>query len=227
MGSIAMNGSGDIALGYSVSSTTTYPSIRFTGRLATDPLGEMTRGEGEIIAGSGYQNHTSGRWGDYSSMSVDPTDDCRFWFTSEYYATIGNAPWQTRIGTFKLADCAAPPPPPPPPPPPGSMHVGDLDGSAAFQGKKWSATVTIAVLDEAGIAVSGATVSGSWSNGGTSSCTTDAAGTCSVTKGGLSNGTASVTFTVTGVAGSLSYDPGANTDPDGDSDGTSITVLKP
>jgi len=107
MGSIAMNGAGDIALGYSVSSGNTYPSIRFTGRLAGDAPNQMTQGEGVIIAGSGYQLHSSGRWGDYSMMSVDPVDDCTFWYTQEYYAVVGNAPWQTRIGAFKLAECGS------------------------------------------------------------------------------------------------------------------------
>lgn len=105
MGSAAMNGAGDIALGYSVSSTNTYPSIRFTGRLDGDPSGQMTQGEGTIVAGSGYQTHSSGRWGDYSMLSVDPTDDCTFWYTQEYYASVGSAPWRTRIGSFRLSDC--------------------------------------------------------------------------------------------------------------------------
>jgi hypothetical protein len=108
MGSVAMNSKGDIGLGYSVSSTTTYPSIRFTGRLAGDPAGQMTFSEGEIISGSGYQTSSSGRWGDYSMMAVDPVDDCTFWYTQEYYATIGEAPWQTRIASFKLRQCGNP-----------------------------------------------------------------------------------------------------------------------
>ena len=107
MGSAAMNGNGDIALGYSVSSTSTHPSIRFTGRLGSDPLeddGLMTVPEGSIVIGAGYQEHGSGRWGDYSMLTVDPRDDCTFWYTQEYYAVAGNAPWQTRIGSFQLAD---------------------------------------------------------------------------------------------------------------------------
>jgi hypothetical protein len=108
MGSVAMNSKGDIGLGYSVSSTTTYPSIRFTGRLAGDPAGQMTFSEEEIISGSGYQNADSGRWGDYSMMAVDPVDDCTFWYTQEYYAAIGEAPWQTRIASFKLRECGNP-----------------------------------------------------------------------------------------------------------------------
>ena len=105
MGSVAMNGVGDIALGYSISSASISPSIRATGRLADDLLGQMTQGELTIVSGSGYQQHSSGRWGDYSSMSVDPGDDCTFWYTQEYYDSIGSAPWQTRIGRFKLRAC--------------------------------------------------------------------------------------------------------------------------
>lgn len=108
MASVAMNGAGDIGLGYSTSSGTLYPSIGITGRLAADSLGVMTQGEGTIIAGSGHQTHSSGRWGDYSQMSVDPIDDCTFWYTQEYYAVSGTAPWQTRIGSFTLTRCGVP-----------------------------------------------------------------------------------------------------------------------
>jgi Bacterial Ig domain len=110
VGSLAMNGAGDMGLGYSVSSSTVYPSIRFTGRLGTDSLNQMTLGEGTIIAGTGYQSHSSGRWGDYASMSVDPVDDCTFWFTSEYYTSGASAAgWQTRVGSFKLSNCSGGP----------------------------------------------------------------------------------------------------------------------
>jgi hypothetical protein len=103
MGSVAMNTHGDIALGYSVSNATdVYPSIRYTGRLANDPLGQMTLAEQTIIAGSGYQSGSSARWGDYSMMSVDPVDDLTFWYTTEYIQTSGSTPWQTRIASFKF-----------------------------------------------------------------------------------------------------------------------------
>jgi hypothetical protein len=106
MGSVAMNGYGDIALGYSISSLTTYPSIRFTGRLADDPLDIMTSEEGEIVAGTGFQSYPSGRWGDYSMMAVDPLDDCTFWYTQEYYQPdILGFLWRTRIGSFNLDVC--------------------------------------------------------------------------------------------------------------------------
>ncbi|MCP4710464.1 MAG: choice-of-anchor D domain-containing protein, partial [Planctomycetes bacterium] len=100
MGSIAMNGSGDIALGYSISSSTTYPSIRFTGRAANHPLNMMTMPEQEIIAGGGSQTHSAARWGDYSMMSIDPVDDQTFWYTQEYVPVTSPAGWQCRIAAF-------------------------------------------------------------------------------------------------------------------------------
>lgn len=104
MGSIAMDASGNIALGYSVSSSSTYPSIRFTGRYAGDPLGQMTIDEGEIIAGNGSQTGSQsgrGRWGDYSTMSVDPASGA-FWYTTEYMPSTSSSGWKTRIGSFRL-----------------------------------------------------------------------------------------------------------------------------
>src|SRR5438270_2980403 len=108
MGSIAMDQAGDIALGYSVSSSTVSPSIRYTGRLASDTFGTLPQGESTLIAGSGSQTSSYNRWGDYSMMAVDPTDDCTFWYTQEYYATTSDRGWQTRVGSFKFPTCAPP-----------------------------------------------------------------------------------------------------------------------
>lgn len=105
MGSIAMDSAGNMALGYSVSSDATYPSIRYTGRLAGDPLGTLPQGEATLIAGSGSQTSLSGRWGDYSMMAVDPTDDCTFWYTTEYYTSTSVSNWKTRIGSFAYSSC--------------------------------------------------------------------------------------------------------------------------
>ena len=110
MGSIAMDRKGNMALGYSVSNATdVYPGIRYTGRLRKDPLGEMTLGEGTIIDGTGVQTTTNSRWGDYTSMNVDPVDDCTFWYVNEYYTAEGQATstagWQTRVGSFRLPGC--------------------------------------------------------------------------------------------------------------------------
>jgi hypothetical protein len=110
MGSAAMDKNGNIALGYSVvNGVDVYPGIRFTGRVASDPLGQMTLGEGVIIDGTGVQLTTNSRWGDYTSMNIDPVDDCTFWYVNEYYSAAGMATslagWQTRIASFKLPGC--------------------------------------------------------------------------------------------------------------------------
>jgi hypothetical protein len=109
MGSIAQDRKGNMALGYSVvNGTDVFPGIRYTGRLAGDPLGQMTLGEGVIINGSGVQTTTNSRWGDYTSMNIDP-NDCTFWYVNEYYTAAGQASspagWQTRIASFKLPGC--------------------------------------------------------------------------------------------------------------------------
>ena len=104
MGSAAMDGSGNLALGFSVSGRNTYPSIRYTGRLAGEQPDEMTQSEQTVIASGGIQTGSS-RWGDYSMMAVDPTDDCTFWYTQEYYPTTSSAGWQTRIASFRFPSC--------------------------------------------------------------------------------------------------------------------------
>jgi hypothetical protein len=106
MGSIATDRNGDIGLGFSESSATMHPAIDYTGRLVGDPPGSMA-GEGTIIDGPGSQIDQVmplSRWGDYTSMSVDPTDDCTFWYTNEYLPADGFA-WATRIATFKFPSC--------------------------------------------------------------------------------------------------------------------------
>src|SRR5262245_29175706 len=107
MGSIAMDGNGNIAVGYGVSDeTATYPGIRYAGRLATDPLNELSQGEAELIAGQG--TFLGSRWGDYSMMAIDPSDDCTFWYTHMYLGEPGQSNWQTRIASFKYPSCFAP-----------------------------------------------------------------------------------------------------------------------
>ncbi|NUM47534.1 MAG: Ig-like domain-containing protein, partial [Anaerolineales bacterium] len=364
MGSIAMDKDGNMGLAYSASSSTVFPSLWYTGRLAGDPLGTMPQGEASIHNGTGSQ--TSGqRWGDYTSLNVDPSDDCTFWYVNEYLPTNGSN-WRLRIGAFKFPSCTSGPTPTPgptntptltptptntpdpgstqmhvsdiamsvgttgsnrnfgqavvtivdpnnvpvsgatvfgtfsgdssgavsgvtnangqvtltspvkkngvnwtfcvtnvtksgwtynaganvetcdstggsptatptptmtPTPPPGNtMHIGDLDGSSAPSGSRWTATVVITVHDSAHNPIAGVTVSGAWSNGasGSSSCVTDSNGQCTVTKTNLRTTTNSVTFTVTNAThGSYTYQSSANHDPDGDSNGTTIVVNKP
>lgn len=104
MGSIAVDAAGEIALGYSASSPSAYPSIRYATRAAGDPLGTL-QAEQVMLAGSGSQTG-SNRWGDYSAMSVDPADDHAFWFTSEYYGSSSSANWSTAIGKFVVTATA-------------------------------------------------------------------------------------------------------------------------
>ncbi len=100
MGSVALDGAGNLALGYSISNgSSVFPSIRRSGRLASDPLGSITQPEASIIPGAGSQTAAT-RWGDYSAMVVDPVDDRTFWYTTEYIPANGN--WETRIASFTL-----------------------------------------------------------------------------------------------------------------------------
>jgi hypothetical protein len=317
MGSAAMDKDGNLAIGYSVSNSLTFPAIRFTGRLANDALNTLTVAESDLRQGTGSQTHTSGRWGDYSMLAVDPTDGCTFWYTTEYYdAGASSAGWSTSIGSFKLGNCGGAPPSPPSaptdltatamsssqidlrwtdnsnnetqfaidrclgvgctfaqvatvgpnvttyadqslaasttytyqvralngtvssdpsasaqattqagqqPPPPVVMHVASLAGTSAPNGKSgWRATVTITVKDANGALISNATVAGSWSSGNPAvgSCVTDTTGSCSVTSAKLTNGTQSVTLTITGVTHpTATYNASANV-------ASSITVNK-
>ncbi|MDQ3174167.1 MAG: hypothetical protein M3Q91_10735 [Acidobacteriota bacterium] len=114
MGSAAMDNQGNLAVGYSVTSRAdnVFPGIRYAGRLVNDPLGGLSQGETVLQNGTFVQLSAASRWGDYSAMTVDPTDDCTFYYTQEYYqadnpATV--AEWQTRVGNFKFTECTAQP----------------------------------------------------------------------------------------------------------------------
>jgi hypothetical protein len=101
MGSAAMDGMGDLAVAYNVASSALNPEIRYAGRLAGDPSGPLSQTEGTLVTGGGTQTGAS-RWGDYSMLAIDPTDDCTFWFTGEYYAATSGVGWATRIGSFRF-----------------------------------------------------------------------------------------------------------------------------
>ena len=128
MGSLAVDHVGNMAVGYSASSSTVAPDIRYAGRLATDPLNSLPQTEVTMLPGitTSVQSGNCGsgictRWGDYSAMTVDPTDDCTFWYTNMYYQSAG-LNWITRIGSFKFSTCSggAPTPTPIPTPTPSS-----------------------------------------------------------------------------------------------------------
>ncbi len=108
-----MDHQGNLAIGYSVSdAVSVFPGIRYAGRLAGDAPNGLPQGEATLQAGGFVQTNTASRWGDYSSLNLDPTDDCTFWATNEYYLDDQpsiTAEWHTRIGAFKVnPTCAAP-----------------------------------------------------------------------------------------------------------------------
>ena len=199
MGSAAMDRSGNMALGYSTSSSTLKPSIRYAGRLAGDAAGTITQVEATIITGAGAQGSTLSRWGDYSSMSIDPADDCTFWFANEYIPANGTFNWKTRIASFKFPEC-------------GATAGNDFSISASptslplGQGAAGTVTISTAV-------VSGTAESVTLSVSGVPAGATASFGTNPVTAGGSSvltvnTGTAapgSYTLTVTGTAPSATH----------------------
>ncbi len=106
MGSLTQDKKGDILVGYSESSATTHPSIQIAGRVVNDPVG-LSNLESEllVVQGNGSQPDTANRWGDYSSMRIDPTDHCTFWYTTEYYMVTQSFDWSTQIASAKFPGC--------------------------------------------------------------------------------------------------------------------------
>ena len=87
-----MDQSGNFAIAYNVSSSSTYPSLRYSGRMADDPPGVLTQGESSIHEGSA--SNSSNRYGDYAALGVDPADDCTFWFTG---MDNTSSSWRTQV----------------------------------------------------------------------------------------------------------------------------------
>jgi hypothetical protein len=106
MGSMAMDMAGDIAVGYSASSSSVHPAVRYSGRVPSDPAGAL-ESEASIKEGGGSQTGGLSRWGDYSGMSIDPGDDCTFFYTTEYIPSDGSFNWATQIGSFKFVGCGS------------------------------------------------------------------------------------------------------------------------
>ena len=109
MGSIAQDAQGNLALGFSQSSSTSFPNIVIAGRTGPGTGGGLNEGEASFFASGGSQTSSSNRWGDYSAMGVDPTDECTFWYTQEYYASTSASAWRTRFGKFTYPGCTTPP----------------------------------------------------------------------------------------------------------------------
>src|SRR5437588_8868423 len=197
-----------MGLGCSVSGSSIHPQIHYTGRLASSPAGQMDQGEASIIDGAGSQIGSLSRWGDYSMMAVDPTDDCTFWYTTEYIPSDGSFNWRTRIASFKLPVCGTPSND-------FSMSANPTSISAA-QGSSGTSTISTAVTNGSAQTVSfaasglpaGATASfnpSSLTAGNNSTLTLTAGastpvGTYTVTvtgTGALATHSTSVTFIVT------------------------------
>ena len=206
MGSMAQDQQGNMALGFSLSSSSLHPEIHYTGRLAGDAAGQMTQGEGTIINGAGSQiggstnTPTLTRWGDYSMMSVDPSDDCTFWYTTEYIATNGAFNWHTRIGSFKFPGCGSTT---------GSNDFsitaspGTLSLNAGGSGTSTISTaVTAGSAAAVALAVSGAP-SGMTASVSPASVTAGGSATLTVNAGSAAAG--NYTLTVTGTEGSASH----------------------
>lgn len=105
MGSAAQDKLGNLMIGFSGSSGSQFPDIRYAGRLQGDPLNNLAQGETLMLAGGGSQTSTGSRWGDYSNLTLDPTDDCTFWYTNQVYTTTSVNLWSTAIGSFKFPAC--------------------------------------------------------------------------------------------------------------------------
>ncbi len=201
MGSIAMDQNGNIGLGYTLGSSTVFPSVFFTGRVPGDPAGTMET-EQLIVNGSGSQTSPT-RWGDYSAMTVDPADDCTFWYTQEYSKTTGSFSWNTRIANFKFAGCAGG----------GGGPAVSLSASALNFKKvgigRTSApqTVTLTNVGNATLNISSITASGDFSISNN---------TCGATVAAGANCAVSVTFTPTKKGarkGTLSFNDDAPGSP--------------
>ncbi len=197
MGSIGMDRAGDIAVGYSASSSSVSPSVRLTGRTPNDPLGTL-QAEAIIQAGGGSQTGRLNRWGDYSAITIDPVDDCTFWYTNEYLKASGSFNWSTRIASFKFPSCGAGP----------DFSLSASPASqTVVQGAGTSYTVTVTpsggftgtVTFSAGGLPAGASATFNPASVTTSGNTTMSVTTSSTTPAGT------FTLTVTGTSGTLSH----------------------
>jgi hypothetical protein len=206
MGSIAQDHDGNMLLGYSASSSSVRPRVRYTGRLATDPVNTM-QAENEMFAGAGSQTTNLSRWGDYSNMTVDPADDCTFWYTQEYIKNNGTFNWSTRIGSFKFASC-------------GSTPVPDFSISAAptslsvAQGANGNSTVTVSSLNgfnsATSLSASGLPtgVTASFNPGSVTPAAGGSAASTLTLAASPTAATGTSTVTVTGTSGSLTHSTG-------------------
>src|SRR6266576_1896441 len=199
MGSAAMDQAGDIAIGYSASSSSLFPAIRYTGRIPSDTQGTM-RAEISLLEGTGSQTAGLSRWGDYTALRIDPSDDCTFWYTNEYQPSNGSFNWATFIGTFKFTNCGGAPAP--------DFSVSASPASqTVVQGNPASYTVTVTPSGSFDGPVSLNTTglpSGASATFSPASIAGSGNSTMSVTTS-TSTPTGSYTLTITGTSGGLSH----------------------
>ena len=195
MGSAAMDGDGNLALGFSASSALINPQIRYAGRLAADPSGTLAQGEKTLFAGTGSQILVQ-RWGDYSDLTVDPVDDCTFWYTQEYYSALPPGPppssyvnWRTRIGSFSFPSCGKKP----------ALSVDKrADANTVTAGSRIGFTVTL--TNSGGADADGVSFTDPLPAGADLAWSVDAAGSDSGWSVGGSPGSQSLAFSPTSVS---------------------------
>jgi len=157
MASIAEDKNGDIGVGYSASSGSIHPGIRFTGRVPSDPSGTLET-EATILAGTGSQSGNGlARWGDYTAMQVDPVDDCTFWYVDQYEKVTGSFNWNTNIGSFAFTGCGGGGGPA------VTLVPTSLKWGKVLVGTSSTKTVTLTNSGTATLNISGITTSGDFS----------------------------------------------------------------
>ena len=201
MGSAAMDQAGDIAIGYSASSSSVSPAIRYTGRVPTDPAGTM-RAETSLQAGGGSQTGGLSRWGDYTALRIDPSDDCTFWYTNQYEPSTGSFNWATFIGSFKFTNCGTTT---------ADFAISASPGSqTVVQGNATSYAVTVApsggFSGNVSLSVSGLPT-GAGATFGTNPITGGSGSSTMNVSTGASTPAGTYTLTLTGTSGSLTHTP--------------------
>ena len=207
MGSAAMDGQGNLAIGFSASSSTINPQVRYAARLATDPINTLAQGEAHLFDGTGSQSGTSNRWGDYSSLTIDPVDDSTFWYTNEYYSTTGSFNWRTRIGSFKIASGSPTPTPTPTPTPAPNFSLSISPSTVTLTRNGGTANYTVTINRTGGFSSTVQLSVSGLPSGTTGSFSPDPATTSSTLTLNVSPSTAagSYIFTVSGTSGTVTY----------------------
>jgi Abnormal spindle-like microcephaly-assoc'd, ASPM-SPD-2-Hydin len=215
MASLAEDQVGNIGLGYSASSSSIHPAIRFTGRVPSDPLGSM-ESEDTIIQGAGSQVGTAAyRWGDYTAMQVDPADDCTFWYVDQYQAVTGTFDWSTNIASFAFNSCSGSP----------TYTLSASPSSVSVtQGASASTTITVnpiggfagsVTLSASGLPTGVTAAFGTNPTTATSSLTFTASATAA---------TGTVAVTVTGVSGSITQTTSVSLTVNSSQSGPTVTL---